>query len=116
MVFVGCVLLRLWSLAVPVSFVLGVYLILVGIGRFIEEHFRGEPQTAVIAGLRLYQWIAIGFVIGGAVLTTLRTDSPPPPSGLSMSALVMAVVTGALTHIAYGVDFPGSRRRFSRLR
>jgi prolipoprotein diacylglyceryltransferase len=44
---------RLWSLRAPLGFIAGVYLLLGGVGRFVEEAYRGEPQTPVHAGLRL---------------------------------------------------------------
>ena len=42
---------------------------------FAEEAYRGEPSTAVLSGLRLYQWLAIATALQGAALTAL--DSPP---------------------------------------
>jgi protein-S-isoprenylcysteine O-methyltransferase Ste14 len=113
--FVGCVLVRLWVLAAPLSFIAGVYFVLTGISRFVEEHFRGEPQTVTVAGLRLYQWLAIGFVIGGAVLTTIRTVAAPPPHPIELGTLPVLALIAALTYAAYGVDFPASGWRFSRL-
>jgi prolipoprotein diacylglyceryltransferase len=62
--FTGLVLIRLWTLAVPLPFVAGTYLALIGLGRFVEEHYSGEPQTACVARLRLYQWLAVAFVNG----------------------------------------------------
>ena len=90
--------------------------VLVGLGRFVEEHLRGEPQTLVVAGLRLYQWLAMAFVVGGAVLTTLGSTAAPTAPRFDPGSLAVAVVVGAICYIAYGVDFPGSNRRFSRLR
>ena len=116
MVLVGVVLLRLWALAAPLQFIAGTYFILVGLGRFVEEHFRGEPQTSVIAGLRLYQWSAIAFVVGGAVLTTLRPTAAPPATAFDPRILPIALVVGAIVYVAYGADLPASSRRFSRLR
>ena len=116
MVLVGLVLLRLWALAAPLQFIAGTYFILVGLGRFVEEHFRGEPQTSVIAGLRLYQWLAIAFVVGGAVLTTLGPTAAPPATAFDPRILPIALVVGAIHYVAYGADLPGSSRRFSRLR
>jgi protein-S-isoprenylcysteine O-methyltransferase Ste14 len=113
--FVGCVLVRLWVLAAPLSLIAGVYFVLTGISRFVEEHFRGEPQTATVAGLRLYQWLAIGFVIGGAVLTTIRTSPAPAPHPIDLAALPVLALVGLLTYAAYGMDFPASGWRFSRL-
>ena len=113
---IGIVLLRLRSLAAPDSLLVGVYLTLAGIARFVEEAFRGEPQTAIIGGLRIYQWLAIGSLLAGIVLTAL--PAAPAASGFAaldlrvvLATLAMALVSG----FAMGVDFPASSRRFSRL-
>ena len=115
MLVVGVVLLRLWALAAPVQFIAGTYFILTGLGRFVEEHYRGEPQTAIVGGLRLYQWLAIVFVVFGAALTTLSSDSVPAPQPVDSTVVPMLLAVGLLTYVAYGVDFPRSNRRFSRL-
>jgi protein-S-isoprenylcysteine O-methyltransferase Ste14 len=109
------VLVRLWSLQLPPTFVGGTYLLLSGLARFIEEAYRGEAQTPVEKGLRLYQWIAAAGVVTGALITTLPAPSLTRPPQASFAALVSAVVMGVITAIALGVDFPGSNRRFSRL-
>ncbi len=57
-VVIAVVLGRLWFLEVPFSMIGGLYLILTGLGRFVEEAYRGEPQTRSYWGLRFYQWIA----------------------------------------------------------
>jgi prolipoprotein diacylglyceryltransferase len=108
-------LVRLWLLGVPLPFISGSYLLLVGLGRFVEEHYRGEPQTAEIGGLRLYQWLAIVLVVGGGVLTAI--GGLPAPLPRMPGALVWPALAGVLvvTYIAYGVDLPRSNRRFSRL-
>jgi hypothetical protein len=111
----GCLLLRLWLLGCPLQLIAGAYFILIGLGRFVEEHFRGEPQTAPVAGLRLYQWLAIAFVVGGAAVTACGADPAPPPPPFDPGALPLAAGLGIVTYAAYGVDFPRSRRRFSRL-
>jgi prolipoprotein diacylglyceryltransferase len=116
MLLVGFALLRLWSLSAPLEFIAGAYFILVGLGRFVEEHFRGEPQTLVVAGLRLYQWLAIGFVVGGAAVSTLGPTPAPSAAPLDSAALAMAVFVGLIVYFAYGADLPGSNRRFARLR
>jgi len=108
-------LLRLWTLAAPLPFIAGMYLILIGLGRFVEEHYRGEPQTAWVAGLRLYQWLAIAFVLAGAIVTT-ASGAPAPPPGLPAAWMWAALaLLGAVTYVAFGVDFPRSNRKFSRL-
>lgn len=116
MILVGLVLIRLWEIAAPLQFIAGAYFVLVGLGRFVEEHFRGEPQTLVIAGLRLYQWLAIAFVIGGAALMTLGPTPAPAVLPFDAGVLPSAILVGLICYIAYGVDLPGSNRRFSRLR
>lgn len=115
MVTVGAVLIRLWTLGAPLPFIAGAYLLLVGMGRFVEESYRGEPQTAVIGGLRLYQWLAIAFVVSGAALTAIAGAPAPRPHALSASAGLPLAVIFVVTYLAFGVDLPGSNRRFSRL-
>jgi hypothetical protein len=115
-VVIGVLLLRLWSLGLPPPFVAGTYLLLSGFARFMEESYRAEPQTKILATLHIYHWFAIGSVLVGAVLTTVDAIPPerwinPLTSGTVMLALGMGLAAG----FAMGVDFPGSDRRFSRL-
>lgn len=111
----GVLLLRLWIAGAPVAFVSGAYLVLTGLTRFVEEHYRGEPQTRVVAGLRFYQWMAIASIVAGAALTTIPSAPAPPVSTLSTTTLLLALALGAAAYVAYGVDFPESNRRFARL-
>ena len=43
-----------------------------GLGRFVEEAYRGEVQTPFLFGLRLYQWMAILSIVLGAICTTIK--------------------------------------------
>jgi hypothetical protein len=113
---VGFALLRLWKLDASLQFIAGTYFILVGLGRFVEEHFRGEPQTSVIGGLRLYQWISIGFIIVGPGLTTLPPEYGQGISGPDPGALLVFLGVALLLYLGFGADLPRSSRRFSRLR
>jgi hypothetical protein len=106
---------RLWSLHAALHLVGGVYLILNGASRFVEESYRGEPQTPVLGRLRLYQWIAVVQVITGAALTALGRSGPAPTPHPSVGAVIVAVVFGLIYGAGLGVDFPESSRRFSRL-
>jgi prolipoprotein diacylglyceryltransferase len=92
-----------------------MYFVLVGLGRFVEEHYRGEPQTAVIGGFRLYQWLTLVFVVGGAALTTLPSASAPAPMPIGWPAIAIALLAAAIGTASFGMDVPGSNRRFSRL-
>jgi len=113
---IGAILVRLWWLGAHLSLVAGSYLILAGVTRFVEESYRGEPQTPIVGGLRVYQWFAIGSFVVGAALTAV--PSPVTP-GLALwldpRVLVASLVYGACAALAMGVDFPGSIRRFARL-
>jgi prolipoprotein diacylglyceryltransferase/protein-S-isoprenylcysteine O-methyltransferase Ste14 len=111
----GILLLRLWALAVPVALIAGVYFILAGLTRFVEEHYRGEPQTRTVAGLRLYQWMSIASVILGCLLTALPSSAAPPPEAVSATTIAATLAAGLAAYVAYGVDFPESNRRFARL-
>jgi protein-S-isoprenylcysteine O-methyltransferase Ste14 len=115
MLTTGAILCRLWVLGVPLSFIAGGYLVFVGLGRFVEEHYRGEPQTAIIAGLRLYQWLAIAFVTGGSAVMAIGGRQAPPPEALEPRAWGAMAVVLFVTYALFGIDVPGSNRRFSRL-
>ena len=108
-------LLRLWFERAELSLIAGAYLILSACARFMEEAYRGEPQTMRSGGLAIYQWLALLFVITGAVLTALPSPAAPPVPAVSLQPLRYAVPFGLLVWFAMGVDFPESHRRFSRL-
>jgi membrane-associated phospholipid phosphatase/protein-S-isoprenylcysteine O-methyltransferase Ste14 len=109
------IMARLWSVHAPLRFIGGLYLVTTGLGRFVEESYRGEPQTKIWAGLRLYQWIAIGTVLAGMVVTVVGPEGDAPSAVPSWPPLAAALVMGLFAGAALGVDFPSSNRRFSRL-
>jgi protein-S-isoprenylcysteine O-methyltransferase Ste14 len=114
-VVVAIIITRLWRSHAALPLIAGVYLILTGLGRFIEESYRGEPQTPIIAGLRLYQWTAIASVVIGAAVTTFESTIIVPEPQFSWSTIAAAIGFGIFTCFALGVDFPRSDRRFARL-
>ncbi|MGE5733006.1 MAG: prolipoprotein diacylglyceryl transferase family protein, partial [Gemmatimonas sp.] len=115
-IVIGAMLIRLRTLSCPDSLLIGVYLMLSGCARFVEEAYRGEPQTPLVLGLRIYQWFAIGTLLAGIVSTMI----PMPPSEQTFSVPSAALLTWAVVMFlvfaaAMGLDFPRSNRRFSRL-
>jgi membrane-associated phospholipid phosphatase/protein-S-isoprenylcysteine O-methyltransferase Ste14 len=114
-VVVGILVARLWLVHAPLPMIVGVYSILAGLGRFVEESYRGEPQTPIRAGLRLYQWMAVASVVAGAILTTVRGAARAPDVAWNWESLVVAACFAVLACAALGVDFPESNRRFARL-
>ena len=112
---VGAALLRLLELHSSATLICGAYLLLSGAGRFVEEAYRGEPQTRIIYGLRLYQWIAALTVIAGAVLTCVDGPMMQWRFTWSTSSILVAVGCGAAAWFVTGIDFPESSRRFARL-
>ncbi len=113
--FVGIVLLSLWIHNFSSSFIFGLYLILTGIGRFVEEAYRGEVQTLILKGLRLYQWTAIASVLIGILMTMVHQNTVVHTSEFTWQILLAALIGGLFTTFAMGVDFPDSNARFSRL-
>jgi hypothetical protein len=114
-VFCGIVLGRIWSVNASLPLIAGIYLILNGLGRFVEESYRGEPQTPVFGRMRLYQWMSILSVACGAVLTTISADVSIPGWQLNWPAFFAGIGFGVFTWFAQGVDFPNSDKRFARL-
>ncbi len=111
----GLILARFWSLSLPPQFIAGMYLILNGMGRFVEESYRGEPQTPILGKLRLYQLMAILSVLVGILLTMIRTDVLIPEAVFSWNSIAASALFGMFTWFALGVDFPDSNKRFARL-
>ncbi len=114
-VLVALVVTRIYLLHAPGAMVGGVYLILSGAGRFVEEAYRGEPQTPVFGGLRLYQWVAVVTLSLGALITTVKSSAPSPSPTLHVSSMFVACACGIGAWVLTGVDFPESNRRFARL-
>ncbi|MGB7069588.1 MAG: prolipoprotein diacylglyceryl transferase family protein [Pyrinomonadaceae bacterium] len=112
---VAVISLRLWLQSSPLSLIVGVYLILTGLGRFVEESLRGEPQTPRMAGLRLYQWTAVGTVLLGMIVTMIGSTTSAPVPFPNLRSVAAAAIFGIFVWIAFGVDFPDSNRRFARL-
>jgi protein-S-isoprenylcysteine O-methyltransferase Ste14 len=111
----GIILAFLWSAQSGYAFIFGMYLILTGIGRFVEEAYRGEVQTPIYKGLRLYQWTALISVLIGMAMTCIPTEAPIGHAAFDWPTLWYAIVGGAFTTFAMGIDFPRSNARFSRL-
>lgn len=114
-VVVALAMIRLWMLHARLHLVGGLYLVLMGLGRFVEEAYRGEPQTPVYSGLRLYQWVSIGVVVSGAACIALGRGAGAPSIHFDAGVLVPSAAFGIVSGLAMGVDFPESRRRLSRL-
>jgi protein-S-isoprenylcysteine O-methyltransferase Ste14 len=106
---------RLWIGHASLHLIVGLYFMLSGMGRFVEESFRGEPQTKVLAGLRLYHWSAIASVVLGVVFAAFGSAEIAPNPEWMWGVVLPAVGFGLLVWCAMGVDFPESQRRFSRL-
>jgi hypothetical protein len=108
-------LARLWTIGVSAAIIAGLYFILIGVGRFVEESYRGEPQTPMVGRLRIYQWFSVGFVVGGAILSCLPAPGVPGTVDWNWSLIPAALLCGLAAWAAMGVDFPESNRRFARL-
>ncbi len=111
---IAFLLIRCVSLQMPVSFITGLYFILNGLARFVEEALRGEPQTAYWKGLRIYQWLALISMVGGAAVTCVPS-SLFLKVGFYPGSMIFAFGFGLISTCAYGMDFPKSHRRFARL-
>ncbi|GMV26819.1 MAG: hypothetical protein AMXMBFR58_28500 [Phycisphaerae bacterium] len=114
-VAIGGPVLRMWFAGVEPAMIVGMSLALSGLGRFVEEHYRGEPQTAIMWGLRAYQWLAVAMVVSGAALMCVPTEVAAPDGRIDAGLLATALTVSVVYAAAMGVDFPGVQRRFARL-
>jgi prolipoprotein diacylglyceryltransferase len=113
---IASVLLRMVYTGVDASLITGLFFILSGIARFIEEGYRGESQTRKTKGLSLYQYLAILSVAAGIVVTSFPTQNVLRfVPALSWQIAATATVSGFVWAFAMGMDFPKSSARFSRL-
>lgn len=108
-------LLRLWHEGVESGFIVGAYLLLSTCARFMEEAYRGEPQTARFAGLPIYQWLALGCFLAGMAVMSFATPRVTEIQGFDFRAILVGLPVGVVVWFAMGVDFPASSRRMSRL-
>ena len=115
-IFVGMVVFRMLCVGAPAAAIVGIYYILSSIARFVEETYRGEPQTPVFGGLKIYQWINILLLVIGSILTTIPSE-PISLAGAGTNTMtwIIAVIFGLVSGAAMGVDFPDSNKRFTRL-
>jgi len=113
---IGCLLFRLWISGVPLTVITGLYFLLAGIARFVEEAYRGEAQTKIIAGLRVYQWAAVASMLAGGMIMCLPSGNFLPVAQKFDAGFIGTVLLcGLLSAFALSMDFPKSNARFSRL-
>ena len=101
-VAITLILTRLWLLAAPLHLIAGLCFILAGLGRFVEEAWRGKPQS---------QWTAVASVIAGILLTALGPGAPRPKPHFAWNTLLPALVFGVVAAIVAGIDLPKWNRR-----
>lgn len=114
--FIAMVMFRLLAVGSQASNVVSVYLILSSLARFVEEAYRGEPQTPVLGGLSIYQWLSVIGLFAGCVFTMVPSANVSF-SGISNNPVVWgtALVFGIFVAFIMSVDLPKSNKRFARL-
>ena len=112
---IGFLLYRLWQASAPWTLIAGLYLALSSLARFVEEHYRGEPQTVYVAGMAIYQWISVILFITGLVIMSFPSQAVENAKWIELPTVGIAVLLGLLAAFLMSIDFPQSNRRFSRL-
>ena len=113
---IGTLLWRLWYADVELCMIIGLYFILIGQSRFVEEAFRGEIQTPIYYQLKIYQWFSILFVLIGILISMLPMMEIDHLSfHTCRHHLLPSLLLGFGTALLTGTDFPESNRLFSRL-
>jgi hypothetical protein len=115
-ILTGLLLWRVWYADVSPAVISGLYFILTGAFRFIEEAYRGEIQTILFKKLTIYQWLSVLFVFAGIFLTTVRTTAILSFHGsIDAGVIWLSIGAGSIWAFGMGIDFPKSNMRFSRL-
>lgn len=114
-VLLSAFLLRMWIMSSPLSLISGLYFILAGLARFVEESYRGEPQTPLVGGLHIYQWMSISSIVFGIVLTTFHSPNASAMVTWNWNYILPSLIGAVIVTMFMGIDFPESRRRFARL-
>jgi protein-S-isoprenylcysteine O-methyltransferase Ste14 len=115
-VLIGAALARMAIGGLDAVLILSAYLVLTGLGRFVEEGMRGEPQTPVWRGLSLYQWLCVGLVSAGLAVTFLPcAGALSGPVSPGWGGFAIAASISMLWVVGLSVDWPWSGWRFSRL-
>jgi len=113
---VGFLLIWFWLIAFPLAIIGGLSLVLTGVVRFMEEGYRGEPQTRHVAGLPIYQWLAIICFIAGMLIMLISSINAPSIQYSSLGfSIILGLIFFFICWFAYGIDFPNSNVKFSRL-
>jgi protein-S-isoprenylcysteine O-methyltransferase Ste14 len=112
---IGLLLWRFWYGGASPTMLAGLYLILNGVARFVEESYRGEVQTKIIGKLPVYQWTAIGSMVLGALITTLNSVEALAVGAWNSASILAMLFAGFASAFAMGMDFPKSTIPFSRL-
>lgn len=113
--FIGWILLLLWQYQARTGIIIGLYLALTGCARFVEEAYRGEPQTRKFFKLTEYQWLSIGFLLAFITWFIPSSMVAVPAPCWDNASLIPSIIIGLIFSFAMSMDFPNSNRRFSRL-
>ena len=72
-------------------------------------------MTYIVAKLKLYQWFSILALIIGILFSSLPFENHKLDFSLNINCFITATVISLATAFSYGMDFPESKRPFSRL-
>ena len=106
---------RMWESGSAATFIGGLYLVLSSLARFVEEQYRGEPQTPKIFDLAIYQWLAIVLFVAGIAVSMIDGMPMQVVSAMTWPGALTSLAAGFVAAVFMSVDFPSSQLRFSRL-
>jgi Prolipoprotein diacylglyceryl transferase/PAP2 superfamily/Phospholipid methyltransferase len=108
-------LVRLWRMGATWPIISGTYLVLSSLARFVEEQYRGEPQTPSRFGMTMYQWLAVLMFLVGLGVLCVSGATATSAQWISWQTVAVSVGMGLVAGFLMSVDFPDSQRRFSHL-
>jgi protein-S-isoprenylcysteine O-methyltransferase Ste14/membrane-associated phospholipid phosphatase len=102
-VFAAMVLARMWWAGCELHMIAGVFGIVMGAGRFVEEGFQAERGPAIL-GLPTGQWLAAATAVAGGIFTSLPLTATAGKPEFEAGTLYAAAAIGCLVAPVLAVE------------
>jgi hypothetical protein len=111
-IITGLVLIAIFNLGVSSSFIAGIYLILFGTARFIENPTERGDQLLFCGRRKIYNWTTVLFILTGIIFTCI-SNSACLVFEPDLLSLILSAGAGIILIIVMGINFPAMNRNLA---